>query len=195
IEAPLVKDGDRHLSVSWSQALTRLADALRGATGGARAVVSPFASNEDLGALRRVMEAVGGGGGVFRVETGAEVELPGFPALKLRTDRAANVAGAEVFGFRRAGGADGRGGLDEPAGHGGVLFVLGDELVDAPAGFGSSAKLFVYVGQFASPAARNAHFVLPAATFAEMEGTFTNVQRRVQRFLPALQVPGMARPA
>jgi NADH-quinone oxidoreductase subunit G len=28
-----------------------------------------------------------------------------------------------------------------------------------------------------------------------MEGTFTNVQRRVQRFWPALQVPGMARPA
>ncbi|HET7322368.1 MAG TPA: molybdopterin-dependent oxidoreductase, partial [Longimicrobiaceae bacterium] len=40
-----------------------------------------------------------------------------------------------------------------------------------------------------------AHFVLPATTFAEMEGTFTNVNRRVQRFWPALQVPGMARPA
>jgi predicted molibdopterin-dependent oxidoreductase YjgC len=28
-----------------------------------------------------------------------------------------------------------------------------------------------------------------------MEGTFTNVQRRVQRFWPALRAPGMARPA
>jgi predicted molibdopterin-dependent oxidoreductase YjgC len=28
-----------------------------------------------------------------------------------------------------------------------------------------------------------------------MEGTFTNVQKRVQRFWPALQAPGMARPA
>ncbi|HEX8432567.1 MAG TPA: molybdopterin-dependent oxidoreductase, partial [Longimicrobium sp.] len=75
------------------------------------------------------------------------------------------------------------------------LFVLGDELADAPADFGRNAALYVYVGHFASPAARNAHFILPATTFAEMEGTFTNVQRRVQRFWPAIQAPGMARPA
>jgi NADH-quinone oxidoreductase subunit G len=99
------------------------------------------------------------------------------------------------MGFERAGGGDGLGGLDAAAGHRGVLWVLGDELSDAPAGFGSAASLFVYVGHFLSPAARNAHFVLPATTFAEMEGTFTNVQKRVQRFWPALQAPGMARPA
>ncbi|MDB4950995.1 MAG: NADH:ubiquinone oxidoreductase, subunit iron-sulfur binding protein [Gemmatimonadetes bacterium] len=195
IEAPLVMDGGRHVSVSWSQALTRLADALRDSTAGVRAVVSPFAANEDLGTLRRVLETVGGGTGVFRCETGEEVPLPGFPTLKLRTDRAANVAGAEAFAFTRAGGTDGTGGIDDVAGHDGVIFVLGDELADAPADFGSRATLFVYVGQFLSPAARNAHFVLPSTTFAEMEGTFTNVQRRVQRFWPALQVPGMARPA
>ena len=66
---------------------------------------------------------------------------------------------------------------------------------DAPESFGAAASVFVYVGHFLSPAARNAHFVLPATTFAEMEGTFTNVQRRVQRFWPALQAPGMSRPA
>jgi NADH-quinone oxidoreductase subunit G len=32
-------------------------------------------------------------------------------------------------------------------------------------------------------------------TFAEQEGSFTNVEGRVQRFWPALQAPGMARPA
>ncbi len=195
LEAPMVRDGDRHVAVSWSAALTRLAEALRGASGGVRAVVSPFLSNEDLGAARRVMEAAGGGEGVFRCETGEEVPLPGFPTLSLRRDRAANVVGAEIFGYRRAGGEDGRGGLEEAAAHAGVLLVVGDELADAPADFGTGAALFVYVGQFGSPAARNAHFVLPAATFAEMEGSFTNVQRRVQRFWPAVQVPGMARPA
>ncbi len=45
-----------------------------------------------------------------------------------------------------------------------------------------------------SPAARKAHFVLPASTFAEMEGTFTNFEGRVQRFAQALLPPGMARP-
>jgi NADH-quinone oxidoreductase subunit G len=196
VEAPLVRGADgRHAPVSWSTALTALADALKGAQGGARAVVSPFLSNEDLGAVRRVLDAAGGGEGVFRCETGEAVPLPGFPTLSLREDRAANVHGAELFGFRRAGGADGKGGLESLAAHTGVLVVAGDELADADPSFGSSASLFVYVGTVQSPAARNAHFVLPAATFAEMEGTFTNVQRRVQRFWPALQVPGMARPA
>jgi predicted molibdopterin-dependent oxidoreductase YjgC len=76
-----------------------------------------------------------------------------------------------------------------------VLLVLGDDLADAPADFGRKAGLFVYIGQVLGDAARNADFVLPATTFAEMEGTFTNVNDRVQRFWPALQVPGMARPA
>ncbi|HYJ79063.1 MAG TPA: molybdopterin-dependent oxidoreductase, partial [Longimicrobiaceae bacterium] len=196
IEAPLVREGERYLPVSWADALTRLADAVRAAPAGeSRAVVSPFMANEDLGLLRRVMEAAGGGGGVFRCETGDEVVLAGFPTLALRRDRAANVAGAEAFGFARAGDGEGRGGLEEAAAWTGKLFVLGDELRDAPADFGRGAELFVYVGHFLSPAARNAHFILPAATFAEMEGTFTNVQRRVQRFWPALLAPGMARPA
>jgi NADH-quinone oxidoreductase subunit G len=195
IEAPLVRGDDGALAaVSWSEALTRLAAALKGASGGSMAVVSPFMANEDLGLLRRVMDATGGGMGVYRCPTGEEVVLPGFPTLALRTDRAANPVGAELFGFKRVGGADGLGGLEYIA-TGGTLWVLGDELSDAPPGFGSSEGVFVYVGHFLSPAARNAHFVLPATTFAEMEGTFTNVQRRVQRFWPALQAPGMARPA
>ncbi|HEX2092684.1 MAG TPA: molybdopterin-dependent oxidoreductase [Longimicrobiaceae bacterium] len=195
IEAPLVREGDRFVPVSWSEALTRLVEMLRGAPGEARAVVSPFMANEDLGALRRVMETAGFGGGVYRVERGEEVVLPGFPTLALRPDRAANARGAELFGFRRVGDDRAMGGLEEAAGHTGTLFVLGDELVDAPADFGRAAGLFAYVGHFLSPVARNAHVVLPATTFAEMEGSFTNVQRRVQRFWPAIQAPGMARPA
>ena len=196
IEAPMAKEGDRFVALSWSDALKRLAAALTEARGGeARAVVSPFMANEDMGLLRRVMDATGGGSGVYRCPTGEEVVLPGFPTLALRTDRAANANGADLFGFQRAGGGDGLGGLEEAAAHGGVLWVLGDELTDAPEGFGAAASVYVYVGHFLSPAARNAHFVLPATTFAEMEGSFTNVQKRVQRFWPALQAPGMARPA
>ncbi|MGI9183275.1 MAG: 2Fe-2S iron-sulfur cluster-binding protein [Longimicrobiaceae bacterium] len=194
IEAPLVRDGDRLVPTSWSEALLRLAEMAPGA-GAARAVVSPFMSNEDLGSLRRLMDSLGGGEGVYRVEEGDEVVLPGFPQLALRRDRAANVRGAELFGFSRVGGPDGTGGLEETGRQGGVLLVLGDELADAPDDFGRDAALYVYVGHFLAPAARNAHFILPTTTFAEMEGTFTNLNSRVQRFWPGLQVPGMARPA
>jgi NADH-quinone oxidoreductase subunit G len=141
IEAPLVRDGDRHVPSSWSDALAALADVARGATGGVRAVVSPFACNEDLGALRSIVDTLGGGEGVFRVETGEEVVCPGYPQLALRQDRAANVRGAERFGFTRAGEANGRGGLEDAAKHTGVLVVLGDDLVDAPADFGRNAHL------------------------------------------------------
>jgi NADH-quinone oxidoreductase subunit G len=195
IEAPLVREGDRLSPMSWSDALLRLAERAKAPAGEVRALVSPFHPNEDLGAVRRVIDSLGGGSGAFRVETGDEVELPGWPQLKLRTDRAANVRGAELFGFERTGAPDGRGGIEALAGHTGVLIVLGDDLADAPEDFGRSASLFVYIGQALAPAARNAHFVLPATTFAEMEGSFTNVNGRVQRFWPGLQVPGMARPA
>jgi NADH-quinone oxidoreductase subunit G len=195
IEAPLVRDGDRLVPTSWSDALVKLSEAAQGVQGGAHAVVSPFLGNEDLGAARRLVDALGGGSGVFRTEQSDEVELPGFPQLKLRQDRAANVKGAELFGFTRTGDASGQGGLEEAASHTGVLLVLGDDLQDAPADFGANASLYIYVGHVAGPAARNAHVILPATTFAEMEGSFTNVEHRVQRFWPALQVPGMARPA
>jgi NADH-quinone oxidoreductase subunit G len=195
LEAPLVREGDRLVPTSWSDALVKLAEAAGSVSGDVRAVVSPFAANEDIGALKRLMEALGGGSGVFRVEQGEEIVLPGFPQLALRRDRAANVVGAELFGFERAGDAEGKGGLAEAAAHTGTLLVLNDDLEDAPDDFGANASLFVYVGHVAGAAARNAHFILPAATFAEMEGSFTNVNKRVQRFWPAMQVPGMARPA
>jgi predicted molibdopterin-dependent oxidoreductase YjgC len=47
---------------------------------------------------------------------------------------------------------------------------------------------------FLTETASLAHVVLPAVTFAEKEGTFTNVERRVQRVRPALQPLGEARP-
>ena len=47
---------------------------------------------------------------------------------------------------------------------------------------------------FLSETARFAHVVLPAAAQAERAGTFTNTERRVQLFEPAMPPPGDARP-
>ncbi len=46
---------------------------------------------------------------------------------------------------------------------------------------------------FLSETAQLAHVVLPAASFAETEGTFTNTERRVQRVRKAVEAPGEAR--
>ncbi|MDP6549160.1 MAG: molybdopterin-dependent oxidoreductase [Dehalococcoidia bacterium] len=43
---------------------------------------------------------------------------------------------------------------------------------------------------FLSPAAQRADVVLPRVTFAEKEGTFTNLERRIQKLKPALRING-----
>ena len=47
---------------------------------------------------------------------------------------------------------------------------------------------------FMHETAELAHVFLPAAAFAEKEGTFTNSERRVQRVRKAIDAPGQARP-
>ncbi|HFQ94615.1 MAG TPA: formate dehydrogenase subunit alpha, partial [Anaerolineae bacterium] len=47
---------------------------------------------------------------------------------------------------------------------------------------------------FKNETAEMAHVILPAASFAEKSGTFTNTERRVQLVRPVLPAPGEARP-
>lgn len=46
---------------------------------------------------------------------------------------------------------------------------------------------------FLTDTAKLAHVVLPAASFAEKEGTFTNTERRIQRVRKAVEPPGEAK--
>jgi NADH-quinone oxidoreductase subunit G len=117
------------------------------------------------------------------------------PTLARRRELAPNHTGADLLGMERVGDDDGAGGLDELSTHDGILLVLGDALADVPPDFGAASSLYVYLGTHPVPAAERAHLALPITTFAEQEGSFTNRDRRVQRFWPGLQPPGAARPA
>jgi predicted molibdopterin-dependent oxidoreductase YjgC len=80
-----------------------------------------------------------------------------------------------------------------------ALYVMGDDpirsLPDSQEAEKALAGLQFLVVQdiFLSPVARLAHVVLPAAAFAERDGTFTSQERRVQRLRPAAPPPGEAR--
>ncbi|MFW6010373.1 MAG: molybdopterin-dependent oxidoreductase [Gemmatimonadota bacterium] len=188
-EVPLLRRDGELVPADWKEALAYVAEAVEARRGaGGDAVVSPEAANESLFFFRRLLEVLGVGGGTFGVERGDTASLPGVPKLELREDRAPNVSGAEMFGFRRS---------DEPpaAPEKGVLAVLEAPLRDVPDDFGSGTSWFLYLGSRLSPAARNADAILPVTYFAEMEGTFTNFEGRVQRFHQALREPGIARPA
>jgi NADH-quinone oxidoreductase subunit G len=196
IEAPLIRDEAGRLgAVSWQQAVLALVSRLEAAKSRpVRLVGSAFLANEDNALLLRLGQVLGGADAVYRAPRAAqEIVCPGFPKLARRRDLAANVNGLAVLGFTRVGDDAARGGLDTAPGD--VLIVMGDELADLPETFGADAALFVVLGHTLSEAARGAHFVLPVTTFAEQDGTFTNVDGRVQRFWPALHPPPLARPA
>ena len=197
LEAPLVRNGDQVQAMGWKEALTALLERLGGEGSAAiKAVASPSASNEDLGALKALVDQLGGGEIVYRsVRAEDEVVLKGFPTLARRKDLAPNGKGADLLGLRRVGDDGATGGLEGVASHDGVVIVLGDELLDQSEAFAEGAALYVYLGTHAGPATSAADFVLPITTFAEQEGTFTNLEGRVQRFWPALRAPGAARPA
>ena len=196
IEEPFVRGEDAWSAPGWEATLASLPELLEASRGPVNAVASAHASNEDLAALRELVEHLGGGDIVYRSPRASdEVPLPGFPVLARRRDLAPNTRGAELLGMRRVGSEDAAGGLEQVAASTGTLIVLGDELADQADDFGSQAELFVYLGAHPASAARSAHFVLPVTTFAEQEGTFTNVQTRVQRFAAALRAPREAQPA
>jgi formate dehydrogenase alpha subunit len=56
------------------------------------------------------------------------------------------------------------------------------------------AEFVVFQDIFLTGSAEFAHVVLPAACFAEKDGTFTNLERRVQLIRPAVDPPGVAKP-
>src|SRR5207247_2241849 len=58
----------------------------------------------------------------------------------------------------------------------------------------SNLELLVVQDIFLTETAECADVILPAASFPEKEGTYTNTDRRVQRGRQALEPPGQARP-
>jgi NADH-quinone oxidoreductase subunit G len=79
------------------------------------------------------------------------------------------------------------------------LWIMGaDLLTDFPDSRLADAALrsdcFVVVSElFPTETARSADIVLPALAFAEKEGTFTNLERRIQKVNPAVAPQGIAR--
>jgi len=80
-----------------------------------------------------------------------------------------------------------------------LYLAAADPLTDYPhAGRYASAlekaELVVVQDMFLSPTARLAHCVFPAASFAEKEGTMTNIEHRVQKLNQVIPPQGMSMP-
>jgi predicted molibdopterin-dependent oxidoreductase YjgC len=179
--------------VALDAALDLVADRLREAGSATAFLATPQATNEDLFAFRSLAE-VAGGMLDFRV---------GDPQLRLReriddvlqrADRNPNTQGCLDLGLGRSGVAAI---LDAcRAGRVEALVLQGPELLRSPeAALALAAVPFVAVmASHEGPELDRAHALLPAALWAEVDGSFTNYQRRVQRLKRAVPAPGDARP-
>ena len=108
VEAPLVREGGRHVATDWDTALDRLGQAVRGASGTAVILATGRACTESLGLVRRMLDGFEVTAAV-QVPLGEEAPLAGIPNLALRRERAANLVGAELVGYGYSGPGDGPG--------------------------------------------------------------------------------------
>jgi NADH-quinone oxidoreductase subunit G len=145
---------------------------LREALEGGRRIVgvaSPFAANEDLFVLRRLLEALGAWPGVFDVERGASDDL------LIKAEKAPNAAGARLLGFEET---------TDSLGRAGAAIVLGHSL---PPEALEEVDSLVVLDTHASRLSERASVAIPCRHTAEKAGTFTNHAGRVQRFLPVIE--------
>ena len=175
---------EHHTGVANVQALANLA-LITGNLGRASSGVNPF----------RGQNNVQGAG-----DMGAMPDsLPGYqkwndPAARELVSRVWQKALPEVPGLKKPEAIDAA--LE---GRVRAMWIVGDNTVaadtDVPRTLAALRKLDFLVVQdiFLTHTAREAHVVLPAACFAEVDGTFTNSERRVQRVRKAVEPPGEAK--
>ena len=190
VEAPLVREGGRHVVIDWDTALDRLGQLVRGTSGSAIILASARASTESLGLVRLMLGRLNVTAAV-QVPTGEEAPLAGVPNLALRAERAPNLVGAELLGYRPDWSAAMR---ELP--NAGVVIVLDADLAQEDQSLISAAPgILVVLGTVFPEGLRNAELVLPVTNMAEENGTYVNRDRRIQRYNQAKSQPGMARPA
>jgi NADH-quinone oxidoreductase subunit G len=188
IQAPKIRLHDVLSPVDWEIAYAEAAKVLKGKR--AYVVASPKLSNEALFLLAQIGRKMEDGRLVFRCEKGPEAPLPGVKDLSLRADRAPNVRGAEMLGYKR-NDANPLADLKD----GDVLILADETLSGVDVSAAKKASAIIVIGTVHPIGLPTPAVVLPLANVAEEEGTFTNLRGRVQRYLQAKAAPGLARPS
>jgi NADH dehydrogenase/NADH:ubiquinone oxidoreductase subunit G len=190
-----VADNGGRREVYNSEAVTALREALRGAEARRTAcLISPDATNEELFAARKL----------FRDTLNIRCWLPDIgvrtgdeDSFLIRQDKHPNTRGAmTIFGLSEkdllpAGEIAARTKAEQIA----LLLVNRHELGESVlAELKAAGCRFVYFGTNHSRTGEEAILTVALASFAEMEGTFTNFEGRVQRIHLAVPLSGQSEP-
>jgi NADH-quinone oxidoreductase subunit G len=191
----------------WKEALDLMYRRLREADGRSVAILgSGFLTTEEAYLLGKLGDALGTPHRSVPVELGPTWTIPNLKGGISGTEAAPNRRGAELAGLA-PGEVKGNGSLlDAEA----LLLGSGagsaEVVIVADSDFGQAAhdpqvverlrraKLLIVFGWCDSPLAQAADIALPVPNHAEKDGTFVNVEWRLQRFQAAYPPPGQVRP-
>ena len=195
---PTQKEWNKPNEASWDEILEALAKRLemllkkdKGALG---VLLSPQLANEDLSVAKRFF------GETLGIPNAAL--LSPFPKgdeddFLIQSDKNPNTQGALALGISKVSFEDIMKGIEGGKVKG--LYLFGQDLATL-VGPGKWKELFgklelvIFEGSNENKTTPSAHYVLPAAVYAERDGTFTNFSGRVQEFRKALDPLGSALP-
>ena len=188
-----VKDDEIHRFTPWPEAIARSAESLGRFQKGEIAIIgSGRSTNEELVLLRQLSETLG----VDLIDI-VPHPCPGDDYL-FAPDRNPNTTGAKVIlGLDRPGSRleEIRKGIEEKSIK--ALIAVRENLLTEEAGFGAhhleELDFFLVIDLLANPTAEKAEVVLPGASFAERSGSMINATGRLQRLIPAVDLPGNTR--
>jgi len=202
--SPLVRRDGVLAPASWREAIDAVFQAIRTkrADGVTAFLGSGFLTTEEAFLVTALADLAISPHRSIWVDSGADRFIPNLKGGVTGHDAAPNRRGAELAGLVAGPEA-----IDAHA----LLLEDGADqcaaLLVADSDFGRAAsdpkvverlrkaRFLAVMGWADTPLARAADVVLPVAHHAEREGTFVNVQSRLQRFARAFPAPSQARPA
>jgi len=202
LREPLIERGDGPRATDWSELVAVTAERLRTADPDRIVgIATPQATTEELWSFQRLLNRLGTPHVDYRVDPNWTRVDEREDALLRRADRNPNTRGAELLGLVPGDGGDDVAAALERAARGevDVLYLLGPELLTSwaePAAVAlaiEKAGFVILHDTHVRPEQCGIDVVMPAASFAETDGTFVNHARRLQRLHRAFAAPGAAR--
>jgi NADH-quinone oxidoreductase subunit G len=162
-------DGKPVSAAAATQRAGELVRAARAAGGRIVGVASPFSSNEELAAFKDLLAELGAGPARFAVPHGESDDI------LIEAEKAPNAAGCRALGMQETA---------DDLGHAELALVVGH--TTHAAGF-ADVRRVVLIDTHESALSARADVVVPARTFLEEAGHFTNVDGIVQAFQPVVE--------
>ena len=182
IQKPLLREDPQGArEIEWDEILNQIAYQIKETKKTIGVLVSPQLSNEELYLARKL----------FGAEKYQTLLLSPKPEgdqddFLIRADKNPNTRGAELLGFRPASLPTFLAECEAGRVEGAIIFGQ-----DVPV---KNLKWSVFIGSNHNLASESATYVLPSATYAEKNGTFTNFEGRAQKFNKAFEPLAGSRP-